>query len=76
MYVHDMSLSPWNHPDDDHLISAKTAFYVTGSTKTGSMGPTFASFSNESAAISFAREQGGKVLSFKQLTKKLLAKNK
>ncbi len=71
MYVHDMSLSPWNNPDDKHLILAKQSFYVIGSKKSGSMGPTLATFSQESSARDFAAEYGGRVLLFNDLIKEL-----
>ncbi|MCP4270481.1 MAG: nitrous oxide reductase accessory protein NosL [Gammaproteobacteria bacterium] len=71
MYVHDMSLSPWNNPDDKHLIQAEQAFYVIGSKKSGSMGPTLATFSQEKSARDFAAGYGGRVLLFYDLMKEL-----
>ncbi|MFT6249946.1 MAG: copper chaperone NosL [Cognaticolwellia sp.] len=64
--VHDMSKMPWGSEsiDDKYFIDAKTAWYVTGSEKTGAMGKTLASFSQQSDAQAFAKEFGGKVLSF------------
>lgn len=69
MLVHDMSKMPWgiNSIDDKHFIDAKTAWYVTGSEKTGAMGKTLASFSLQTDAQAFADEFGGKVLSFKDV---------
>lgn len=67
MYVHDMSKSPWNAPNDEYFIDAKTAWYVAGSSQTGAMGATLASFSLEVDANKFAQEFGGKVLSFAQV---------
>jgi copper chaperone NosL len=64
--VHDMSKMPWGSDsiDDKYFIDAKTAWYVTGSEKTGAMGATLASFSQQNDAQAFAKEFGGKVLSF------------
>ena len=64
--VLDMSKMPWGSEsiDDKYFIDAKTAWYVTGSEKTGAMGKTLASFSQQSDAQAFAKEFGGKVLSF------------
>lgn len=66
MLVHDMSKMPWGSDsiDDKHFIDAKTAWYVVGSEKTGAMGETLASFSQQGDAQAFAKEFGGKVLSF------------
>lgn len=67
--VHDMSKMPWGSDsiDDNHFIDAKTAWFVTGSEKTGAMGKTLASFSLQSDAQAFADEFGGSVLSFKDI---------
>lgn len=67
--VHDMSKMPWGSDsiDDKHFIDAKTAWFVTGSEKTGAMGKTLASFSLQTDAQAFADEFGGKVLSFKDI---------
>jgi len=67
--VHDMSKMPWGSDsiDDKHFIDAKTAWFVTGSEKTGAMGKTLASFSLQTDAQAFADQFGGKVLSFKDI---------
>jgi len=67
MFVHDLSKTTWNKPDDKHLISVKDAFFVIGSDKNGPMGPTLASFSSSSDAKMFAKEHGGKVKTFENL---------
>lgn len=74
LYVHDMAQAPWDKPDDNHLIAAKDAIYVIGSKMQGSMGPTLASFSSIISAEEFAKKQGGKIISFNDLTLKLLSK--
>ena len=63
VYVQDMGAADWNAPQG-HWIDAKTAFYVLGSKRHGSMGPTIASFAQEAAAAKFTAEYGGKVLRF------------
>ena len=70
MLVHDMSKMPWGSEgiDDKYFIDAKTAWYVVGSEKTGAMGATLASFSQESDAKAFAKEFGGQVISFSEIS--------
>jgi copper chaperone NosL len=73
IYVHDMSVTPWESPDDEHFIDAKTAHYVWGSSKKGAMGDTLGSFSNHMDAMAFAKEFGGKVYKFDEVTLELLS---
>lgn len=67
LLVHDMSKSPWDTPNDGYFIDAKKAWFVSGSSKTGAMGGTLASFSKQADAQRFSDEFGGKVLSFPQI---------
>lgn len=67
-FVHDMTVTPWNKPDEETYIDAKQAFYVIGHTKKGAMGPTLASFAKESDAQNFAKTEGGEIYNFKQIT--------
>jgi copper chaperone NosL len=67
LFVQDMGKTDWDHPSAN-WIDAKTAVYVTGSKKRGSMGPTFGSFSSTQDAETFAKKEGGKVLRFEQIT--------
>ena len=67
IYVQDMGQTDWEQPQD-HWIDAKTALYVLGSKRHGSMGPTIASFAQEADATQFAAEYGGKVLRFGDIT--------
>lgn len=67
IYVQDMEATPWDAPVG-HWIDAKTAFYVHGSRKHGSMGPTLGSFAREAAAQEFAQKEGGRVLRFAEIT--------
>lgn len=75
MYVQDMGKADWDKPRDN-WIDAKTAFYVAGSGKMGSMGATFASFSRNEDAQAFAAKHGGKVLRFDQVNIDMLAIDK
>lgn len=67
VFVQDMAQADWNNPSG-HWIDAKTAFYVAGSKRLGSMGPTLASFATEADASTFAAKEGGKVYRFDQIT--------
>ncbi|MDD2712882.1 MAG: nitrous oxide reductase accessory protein NosL [Simplicispira sp.] len=67
VYVQDMGKAQWEQPVG-HWIDAKTAVYVVGSKRHGSMGPTIASFAQEADAVKFAAEYGGKVLRFAEIT--------
>jgi copper chaperone NosL len=69
MLVHDMSKMPWGSEsiDDKYFIDAKKAWYVAGSEKTGAMGKTLASFSQQTDAVAFAKEFGGQVLEFSNI---------
>ena len=67
MLVHDMSKSPWDAPNDNYFIDAKEAWFVAGSSQTGAMGKTLASFSQKTDAEAFTQEFGGSVLSFQQV---------
>lgn len=66
-FVQDMGKTSWDHPTGN-WIDAKSAIYVVGSKKAGSMGPTFASFSGQADAEKFALAEGGKVVRFDQIT--------
>ncbi|OIQ80721.1 NosL [mine drainage metagenome] len=66
-YVQDMAQTDWDHPQG-HWIAARTAWYVAGSRKTGSMGPTLGSFFTEKDAKAFAAANGGRVLKFGDIT--------
>lgn len=67
VYAQDMGKADWSRPEG-HWIDAKSAFYVLGSKRTGSMGPTLASFAREEDAQVFAKRHGGKVLRFGEVT--------
>lgn len=67
VFVQDMGKADWDQPRG-HWIAAEAALYVVGSKKKGSMGPTFGAFSNAQDAAAFARQEGGRVLPFGQMT--------
>src|SRR3972149_5181807 len=67
VFTQDMAQTDWAHPQG-HWIDARSALYVTGSQLKGSMGPTFASFSQRADAEAFVAKYSGKVLSFSEVT--------
>lgn len=67
IFTQDMAKTDWEKPQGN-WIDAKQAFYIFGSKKTGSMGPTLAAFARQQDAEKFAQEFGGQVLSFDQVT--------
>jgi len=71
-FVQDMGETSWDQPRGN-WIDAKSALYVVGSKKAGSMGPTFGSFSRIEDAQEFSKTEGGKVLRFEQITPAMLA---
>ena len=66
LFVQDMGKADWDEPQG-HWIDAKSAYYVHGSRREGSMGPTIASFALEQDAAKFAAEYGGKVYRFSDI---------
>lgn len=66
-HVQDMAKADWDKPVG-HWIDARTAFYVLGSKRHGSMGPTAASFAEEAAAKTFAQQWGGRVLRYTEIS--------
>lgn len=66
-YTQDMAKTDWEQPKGQ-WIRVQDAFYVEGSRRVGSMGPTLASFASRADADAFAREHGGKVLPFSEIT--------
>ena len=67
IFAQDMGKADWSRPEG-HWVDARTAFYVIGSPRPGSMGPTVPSFAREADARKFAEQYGGKVLPFAQVT--------
>lgn len=71
-YVHDMTVTPWEHSNRQTYIDAREAWYVVGHSRKGAMGPTLASFSNEQVATTFSEQYGGKVYRFNDINQQLL----
>ena len=67
IFTQDMGKTEWEKPQAN-WIDARQAFYVLGSKKTGSIGPTLAAFASQKDAESFVKSFGGKVLRFEQIT--------
>lgn len=67
IYTQDMGKAPWDQPTGN-WIDAKSAYYVHGSKKLGAMGPTFAAFARNEDAEAFAKQFGGQVYRFDQIT--------
>lgn len=67
IYVQDMGKTAWEHPEGN-WIDAKSAIYVIGSKKAGSMGPTLGAFSEMQAAKAFVNKEGGKIVRFEQVS--------
>lgn len=67
IFTQDMAKADWEKPEDN-WIDAKKAWFVVGSNKNGSMGPTIAAFAEQQAATGFAGQYGGKVLKFEEVT--------
>jgi copper chaperone NosL len=67
IYTQDMGKADWTRPEGQ-WIDARTAFYVLGSPRRGSMGPTVPAFAREADARQFATQYGGKVVPFTEVT--------
>lgn len=71
VYVNDMGAAgaTWDHPGDGNWIAVDKAVYVIGSARQGGMGaPETVPFANRGKAEEFARVEGGRVLSFAEIT--------
>lgn len=67
VYVQDMAAAAWDKPAGN-WVDARAAWYVVGSRRHGSMGPTFASFAQRTDAEKFAAGHGGTVHAFAEVT--------
>lgn len=73
LYVHDMGRSQWDQPEDEHLIDATQAWFVTGTPLQGAMGASLASFADRQAAEALAAEHdGAQVVAFEQIDQAFL----
>jgi len=66
VFVQDMGKADWEQPRG-HWFDAKTGFYVVGSKRRGSMGPTIGSFAAEEDARKFAAQFGGRLLRYAEV---------
>jgi len=66
IYVTDMSKTgSWENPKNNDWIEAKSALFVTGSSKNGGMGaPEPVPFASKEAAETFVKQFGGKIVAF------------
>lgn len=71
VYVQDMGKTDWDNPQGA-WIDARTAIFVHGSKRKGSMGPTFASFSQEADAKKFIEEYGGELVRMSDITPEMV----
>ena len=67
IFTQDMGKTEWNNPKGN-WFDAKNGFYVLDSRKFGAMGPTLGAFARREDAEAFAKQHGGKVLQFNQVT--------
>ena len=67
IFTQDMGKTSWEEPRGN-WIDAKQAFYVLGSQRHGSMGPTIASFTLQKDAEIFIGKYGGQMQRFDQIT--------
>jgi copper chaperone NosL len=64
-WVNDMAKGTWDAPAPGSWIDARSAWYVTGSTKISAMGGSEAvPFKDRSAADAFAKDNGGHVADY------------
>lgn len=74
LYVHDMGRSHWDQPDDEHLIDATQAWYVSGTPLQGAMGASLASFADKQAAEALAAQhESARVMAFDEIDEAFLA---
>ena len=67
IFTQDMGKTDWKNPKGN-WFDAKNGFYVLDSKKFGAMGPTLGAFARREDADAFAKQHGGKVLKFDQVT--------
>ena len=66
VFVQDMAQADWDQPRG-HWFDARSGFYVLGSRRHGSMGPTIASLRTQADARKFADAHGGRVLAYAEV---------
>ena len=75
LFVQNSAHIDWRNPSHAAVsfIDARSAWYVAWQPLPGSMGPTLAPFATRAAADGFARQHGGAVLRFGDITAALVA---
>lgn len=71
IFTQDMAKTSWEEPRNN-WVDAKKMFFVLGSKRHGAMGPTLASFAQQQDAEKFAKEYGGQVYRFEQITRDMV----
>lgn len=71
VYVQDIGKTDWDNPKGA-WIDARTALYVIGSSRKGSMGATLGTFSSEADANAFIGQYGGKLLRMAEITPEMV----
>lgn len=66
IFIQDMGKADWENPSGN-WFDARQGYFVMGSQRTGSMGPTIASFAQEADAKIFIAKWGGKLLKFSDI---------
>lgn len=69
---HNTEAVDWDTPSDKEFISLKGAYVVVGSSKRATMGKSVAPFKTKETAEKFAREFGGTVYAWRDLTSEVL----
>lgn len=67
LYAHDLSLTGWDEPSDEHWVRTTEAWFVAGHDQRGAMGHAPAPFSIEVDAERFAANHGGRVFAWNEL---------
>ena len=69
IYVNDMGrATDWEQPEPGTWVEARSAWFVIGSRRVGGMGlPEAVPFGTETAAASFAAENGGRIARFAEI---------
>ncbi|MES2163739.1 MAG: nitrous oxide reductase accessory protein NosL [Pseudomonadota bacterium] len=71
VFVQDMGKTDWEQPRG-HWFDASTGFYVLGSRRQGSMGPSIASFSRQADADAFVTQWGGRRLRYAEIKRDMV----
>ena len=75
--MQDAEKMDWSgHDADEPHLNAEAAWFVLGSSKKATMGPSLAPFATKEAAEAFQAEFGGKLLRFEDLSRGTLGKRK